>query len=75
MFICETIEQVNHEQYHDRLRRLEREQRIRQVEVAKGMPGLWQWADGVVLSVIHRIKSVGDSKQAGPPSHLTGKTA
>ena len=75
MFIYGNIEQVNHEQHKDRLRRAEREQLIRQVEVANSAPGLWRQAGSVVLNVIHRIKPSGDNQQTGAPPRLTEKIA
>lgn len=75
MFIYGNIEQGNHAQHQGRLRRVEREQLIRQVEIANGIPGLWQWTGGVVLNVMHKIMPASHKQQASSPPRLTEKIA
>ena len=75
MFIYGNIEQVNHEQHQDRLRRADREHLIKQFEVANCTPGLWQWAGDVVLNLIHRVRPASDNQQTSPPPRLTEKIA
>ena len=66
MFLYGNIEEINREQQNDRLRRVERDRLVREVEPANTRPGFWIRFHRTIHSAIKKMHPVAESAARSP---------